>query len=75
MKVSVACKATTGVQFLFAGRAGPLSFRKVGCMSPSFLVLVRGTMMCFCKFANATLLHMRVSRRQDRAKPRVGRVE
>ena len=31
--------------------------------------------MCVCKFTNATLLHMLVPRRRDRAKPRVGRVE
>ena len=36
---------------------------------------VGDTMMCVCKFTNATLLHMLVPRRRDRAKPRVGRVE
>ena len=28
MKGSVACKATTGVQYRFAGRSGPVSLRK-----------------------------------------------
>ena len=38
-------------------------------------VLVGDTIFAICKFTNATGLHMLLPRRQDRAKPMVGRID
>ena len=63
------CKSGLHVAKFFGACTSVLSTSKkcFGC--------VGDTMMCVCKFTNATLLHMLVPRRQNRAKPRVGRVE
>ena len=63
------CKSGLHVAKFFGASASVLSTLK------KCFVFVCDTMMCVCKFTNATLLHMLVPRRQNRAKPRVGRVE
>ena len=63
------CKSGLHVAKFFGASACVLSTLK------KCFVCVGDTMMCVCKFTNATLLHMLVPRRQNRAKPRVGRVE
>ena len=63
------CKSGLHVAKFFGASTSGLSTLKKN------FVCVGDTMMCVCKFTNATLLHMLVPRRRDRAKPRVGRVE
>ena len=79
VKNLVASKAATGVQCLhdtilhvaeFFGATTSVLYTLEICF-----VFVNDTMMFLCKFANATGLHMLLPRRQDRAKPMVGRVE
>ena len=63
------CKSGLHVGKFFGASTSVLSTLK------KCFVCVGDTMMCVCKFTNATLLHMLVPRRPNRAKPRVGRVE
>ena len=80
--------AISGIAKLLQGALGPRFCKSglhmaegFGCLRSvlstlkKYFVCVGDTMMCVCKFTDATLLHMLVPRRQDRAKPRVGRVE